>query len=184
MGRREFFQKLALYAIMTLSIKPMTISLRQFILSLFIVGLGNKLSAQQEGANTVFVPPAEWTVKQHKEQLKLTLIIDSIQQGNKVEKINFKRTLDIAFESDYLQVKGDIYIKIFIARNQEYGKRFYSWKWDYLRKKGDKYNKLDIGYYAPMDYNQPIPTNGNYGQGIGTEGESDYLMFYYRYKLE
>ncbi len=173
-----------LYAIMISTIKAMTIYLRYFILSLFIVVLGNKLPAQQEGSNTVLVPPDEWTVKQHKEQLKLTLIIDSIQQGNKVEKINFKRTLDIAFESDYLQVNGDIYIKIFIARNQEYGKRFYSWKWDYLRKKGDKYSKLAIGYYAPMDYNQPIPTNGNYGQGIGTEGGSDYLMFYYRYKLE
>jgi hypothetical protein len=162
----------------------MTISLRCFILSLLIVALGNKLPAQQEGSNTVLIPPAEWTVQQHKEQLKLTLIVDSIQRGNKVEKLNFKRTLEISFESEYLQIKGEIYIKIFVARNQEYGKKFYSWKWDYLRKNGDKYNKLAVGYYAPMDYNQPIPTNGNYGHGIGTEGESDYLMFYYRYKLE
>jgi hypothetical protein len=130
------------------------------------------------------MPAPEWTVLSHKEQLKLTLIIDSIQIGTKVEKINFQRIMDINFESDYLQVKGDIYIKIFIARNQEYGKKFYSWKWDYLKKKGNGYERLDIGYYAPMDYNQPIPTNGNYGQGIGTEGQPDYLMFYYRYKLE
>ncbi|MBX3256150.1 MAG: hypothetical protein KF862_18580 [Chitinophagaceae bacterium] len=130
------------------------------------------------------MPPAEWIVQSHKNNLKLTLIIDSIQVGKEVQKINFQRILDIDFESDYLQVKDDIYIKIFISRNQEYGKKFYSWKWDYLRKKGSKYSRINIGYYAPMDFNQPMPTNGDYGQGTGDEGQSDYLMFYYRYKLE
>jgi len=160
------------------------ISRRQFILLFLILFMSNNIFAQQEDSKDLFVPPAEWTVQYHKENLKLILIIDSIQVGKKVQKLNFQRTLDISFESDYLQIKDDIYIKIFISRNQEYGKKFYSWKWDYLKKKGNKYNKLGIGYYAPMDYNQPIPTNGNYGQGIGTEGESDYLMFYYRFKLE
>ena len=162
----------------------MAILMRQLLLSFLIACFGKNLSAQQENSNNLLIPPAEWTVQSHKEQLKLTLIIDSIQLGNKVEKINFHRTLDISFETDYLQIKSDIYIKIFIVRNQEYGKKFYSWKWDYLRKKGNTYGRLGIGYYAPMDYNQPLPPNGNYGQGIGTEGETDYLMFYYRYKLE
>lgn len=157
---------------------------RSFILLLLITLLINTVSAQEEESSELFVPPVEWTVPSHKENLKLTLVIDSIQLNKKVQKINFKQTLYISFESDYIQVKDDIYIKIFVARNQEYGKKFYSWKWDYLKKKGEKFTRLNIGYYAPINYNQPISTNGNDGQGIGTEGESDYLMFYYRYKVE
>lgn len=158
--------------------------MRRLILLFLIVCFSNNIFAQQTSLTNELIPLAEWTVKSHKEQLRLTLIIDSIQLGNKVEKINFQRILDISFESDYLQVKGDIYIKIFISRNQEYGRKFYSWKWDYLRKTGDSYKRLGTGYYDPMEYDQPIAVNDNYGQGIGTEGESDYLMFYYRYKLE
>ncbi|MFN8291202.1 MAG: hypothetical protein U0U70_13175 [Chitinophagaceae bacterium] len=156
---------------------------RLFILTvLFVVICYNSFA--QQGADEMFVPPAEWTVPAHKDNLKLTLIIDSIQLGTRVQKINFQRTININFESDYLQVKDDIYIKIFISRNQEYGKKFYSWKWDYLKKKGNKYSKLNIGYYSPLDFNQPLPENGNEGQGNGNEGQPDYLMFYYRYKLE
>jgi hypothetical protein len=158
--------------------------MKQLLLLLIMSSLFKDVTAQEVNTNKILVPPPEWTVQAHKEQLKLTLIVDSVRIGKKVDKLNYDHTWDINFESDYLQLKDDLYIKIFIARNQEYGKKFYSWKWDYLRKRGANYNSLGIGYYAPMDYNQPIPTNGNYGQGIGNEGESDYLMFYYRYKLE
>jgi hypothetical protein len=164
--------------------KLMSIFPKLFILILSIALWNDQLSAQQQTSNDVSVPADEWTVPNHKDQLKLTLIIDSIQVGKKVEKLNFQRTLNLEFETDYLQIKGDIYIKIFISRNQEYGKKFYSWKWDYLKKKGDQYHKLDVGYYAPMYFDQPIPESGSEGQGLGIEGKSDYLMFYYRYKLE
>jgi len=162
----------------------MKIFKKQFIILFSVVLLSNTLFAQQETSNDILVPSPEWTVQNHKDQLKLTLIIDSIQIGKKVQKINFQQTLNLSFESDYLQVKDDIYIKIFTSRNQEYGKKFYSWKWDYLKKIGDKYKRLNIGYYAPMDFNQPIPTNDNEGQGTGDEGQPDYIMFYYRYRLE
>lgn len=169
---------------LTSTFKLMPIFRKQFILLFLVIFLVQYVSAQQGDSNDISVPSAEWTVQNHKEQLKLTLLIDSIQIGKKIWKLNFQRTLDINFESDYLQVKDSIYIRIFIARNQEYGKKFYSWKWDYLEKKDGKYNKLGSSYYAPMNFNQPIQTIGNYGEGIGTEGESDYLMFFYRYRLE
>lgn len=173
----------SLYAIQTSTFKLMITFRRRYLLTFFIVLISNNIFAQQD-SNDFFVPPKEWTVQSHKENLKLTLIIDSIQVGKKVHKINFQQTLNINFESDYLLIKDDIYIKIFISRNQEYGKKFYSWKWHYFKKAGNKYGRPNIGYYTPMDFNQPIPTNGNYGQGTGDEGQSDYLMFYYRYKLE
>jgi hypothetical protein len=175
---------LVLYATRIATFKLMKIFRKQFIILFSVALLSNTLFAQQETSNDILVPPPEWTVQNHKDQLKLTLVIDSIQIGKKVQKINFQRTLNLSFESDYLQVKDDIYIKIFISRNQEYGKKFYSWKWDYLKKIGDKYKRLNIGYYAPMDFNQPIPTNGNEGQGTGDKGQPDYIMFYYRYRLE
>lgn len=142
------------------------------------------VDAQVDNADNELAPPPEWTVPAHKENLKLTLIIDSVQMGNKVEKKSIQHTLDISFESDYIQIKGNLYLRIFISRNQEYGKKFYSWKWSYLRKAGSSYNSLGGGYYGPMEYNQPIDSNRTYGQGIGIEGEADYIMIYYRYKLE
>ena len=163
----------------------MKILKKQFLILLLSIALfSNPLYAQQETSNGELAPPAQWTVQNHKDQLKLTLMMDSIQLGSKVHKINFQQSLTLSFESEYLKVKDDIYIRIFLARNQEYGKKFYSWKWDYLRKEGGKYNKMGSGQYAPIVYNQPITMDGSYGQGIGIEGESDYLMFYYRYRLE
>ena len=158
--------------------------MKQFLLVIIVICLLKPVSAQEESANKILTPAREWTVSMHKEQLKLTLIIDSVIVGNKVEKMNLQRTFNINFESDYLQVKDNIYIKIFIARNQEYGKKFYSWKWDYLRKSDGNYISLGNSFYDPMNYNQPMVTSGSYGQGIGTEGESNYLMLYYRYKIE
>lgn len=116
--------------------------------------------------------------------MKLTLIIDSIEVGKKIQKLNLQQTFNINFESDYLQINDYIYIKIFLSRNQEYGKKFYSWKWDYFKKTGNKYRSLNTGNYTPMNFNQPILKTIKYGQGIGEEGQADYLMFYYRYKLE
>lgn len=144
----------------------------------------NSVKAQEQNANTALGPGPAYTVQAHKEQLRLTIMIDSVHIANKTEKLNFQRTLDISFESDYLQIKDDIHIKIFIARNQEYGKKFYSWKWEYLKKTGESYTSLGAGYYEPVRYNRPLATNTTYGQGIGNEGESGHLMFYYRYKLE
>lgn len=158
--------------------------MKQFLLVIIVICLLKSASAQEESANKILIPPPEWTVSMHKEQLKLTLIIDSIIVASKVEKMNLQRTFNINFESDYLQIIENLYIKIFIARNQEYGKKFYSWKWDYLRKNDGNYISLGNSFYDPMVYNQPMITSGSYGQGIGTEGQSNYLMVYYRYKIE
>ena len=150
------------------------------LILLNVIAQNNDSSDEQK----LLIPPPEWTVPFHKEHLKLTLFIDSVRIGSKTFRLDFHKTLNIDFESDYLQVRDDLFIKLFIARNQEYGKKFYSWKWDYLRKKGSEYHSLGIGYYSPMDFNQPLTAIGDYGQGIGNEGESDYLMLYFRYRLE
>ena len=128
-------------------------NLKLILLAVLFVG---RISAQEETSNDFLAPAVESVVGSHKEELKLTLIIDSVQIGTKGERLKFSRTLDISYESDYLQVIGDFYIKIFISRNQEYGKKFYSWKWEYLKKVGGKFKRLSIGYYAPMSFNQPM----------------------------
>jgi len=51
--------------------------------------MSNNIFAQQDDSNDILMPPAEWTVQSHKENLKLTLIIDSMQVDKKVQKINF-----------------------------------------------------------------------------------------------
>ena len=158
--------------------------MRRLLLVILLALVAGELPAQEENSTNLLIPPPEWTVQSHKEQLRLTLFIDSIQIGGKVSKLNFQRTLNLSYESDYLQIKDDFYIKIFIARNQEYGKKFYSWKWAYLKRQGNNYGSLGINYYAPMNFGQPIANKGSYGQGIGYEGEADYLMYWYRYKLE
>jgi hypothetical protein len=154
--------------------------MRNIIFILILFSTLNSVAAQE---NTLG-PFKEYTVSAHKEQLKLTLLIDSIQIGNKVEKLNLRLKLDINYESDYLQIADNYYVKIFFGRNQEYGKKFYTWRWDYLQKKGKNYNLLGASSYTGIEFNQPISTCGRYGQGMGTEGASDYLMFYYRYILE
>ena len=93
--------------------------MKQLVLLLIMFSLLKSVTAQEENSYKILVPPPEWTVSAHKEQLKLTLIIDSVRIGKKVDKLNYHRTWDINFESDYLQIKDDLYIKIFIARNQE-----------------------------------------------------------------
>lgn len=158
--------------------------MKQILLLLATFFLLKTTTAQKEHSTKVLEPSPEWSVVTHKDQLKLTLIIDSVQIGNKVNKMNSHRTVELNFESDYIQIKDNLYLKIFVARNQEYGKKFYSWKWDYLKKTGNDYKSIGAGYYAPMEYNQPIPASGDYGQGIGIQGDSDYVMVYYRYKLE
>ncbi len=132
----------------------------------------------------IIKPSPSSVVSQHKEKLQLTLIIDSIQVQNKTIRPNFRKTFDIGFESDYIQVNDSLYIKIFIARNQEYGLKFYSWKWEYLKKRNTTFSSLGISFYNDMDYNGSLDANGGMGHGVGIEGTKGYIMYYYRYNLK
>lgn len=158
--------------------------MKQFLLVLTTFLLLKSVTAQIVTESYLPVPLAERTVPKHKKQLKLTLQIDSVRTGNIVRKMNTQHTYDINYESDYIQINDSLHIKIFIARNQEYGKKFYSWKWDYLKKTGSNYNSLGSSFYYALDYNQPISEYSSHGQGLNAEGDPDYLMIYYRYKLE
>lgn len=124
-------------------------------------------------------------VSSFKDKVHLTFIIDSAVIGTKSYKLGTKYDLNLEFESDYLQVKDNFYIKIFITRNQEYGSKFYSWKWDYLNKTNSGYNRMQTSNTSAMDFNNDAILKGSpNGQGIGREGESYYYMIWYRYKLE
>jgi hypothetical protein len=127
----------------------------------------------------------EQAVSEHKQMLHLTLVIDSVVIGSKTYTPGTKYDLNFEFESDYLKIRDDVYIKIFVARNQEYGSKFYSWKWDYLKKKPSGFTRLGNNFYDAMEFNSAIGLNSpSQAQGIGYEGKPDYYMFYYRYKLE
>jgi hypothetical protein len=93
-------------------------------------------------------------------------------------------TIPISFESDYIQVKDNLYLKLFIARNQEYGAKFYSWKWDFLSKKNGQFYSQGISQYETMDFNGSLDINTSQGHGVGLEDTPEYVMYYYRYKLE
>src|SRR4051812_9702506 len=111
------------------------------ILATFILSLSLcVLKAQDTSFNDepsefeIIKPRSSSVVKQHRDILQLTLMIDSVEIQNKTIRPNFKKTFKIGFESDFIKVNDSLYIKIFIARNQEYGSKFYTWKWDYLKK--------------------------------------------------
>jgi len=162
------------------NINPMRRLLTLLCLQLF----GINLNAQSLPKVEDVMPSADMSVATHKDHLQVTIRIDSVTIGNKTSRLNFQKVLNIQFESDYILIKDDLYVKIFISRNQEYGKKFYSWKWDYLQKKGNSYYRLGLGYYMPLNYDQPISGSGNYGIGNGNEGDSDYVMIYYDYHVE
>jgi hypothetical protein len=132
----------------------------------------------------IIKPRPSAVVKQHKENLQLTLIIDSIRIENRTILPNFKKTFEIGFESNFIRVNDSLYIKIFIARNLEYGSKFYTWKWDYLKKRGSQFYSQGMSLYEVMDINGPLDIYGAQGHGIGIENEPGYIMYYYRYRLK
>ncbi|GEM_PF-5817827 len=132
----------------------------------------------------IIKPSPTAVVPQHKDKLKLTLIVDSVFIGQKRINPNFRITTTLSFESDYVQIKDNLYIKIFIARNQEYGQKFYTWKWDFLTQKNGQFYSHGMSNYETMDFNGNLDINSSQGHGIGFEDTPDYMMYYYRYKLE
>lgn len=155
---------------------------------MFYIGVAASVHSQKAGGLVAFdvhVPNGDQLVAAHKETLQLTLVIDSVVRFNKTYKLNWRKELTINHETDYLQIANDLYIKIFIARNVEYGKKFYSWRWDYLKKVGEQYLQLGGSEYQRISFNSNDQlTGGSWGQGIGDENSSDYLMFYYRSKIQ
>ncbi|HVY74632.1 MAG TPA: hypothetical protein VG890_07365 [Puia sp.] len=161
----------------------------KFLIAFFSILFCFAVSAQRQVRvveDTVEIErvPATAVVHQHKNNLRLTLVIDSIIFGERKILPDFRITIPINFESGYIRVKDSLYIKIFIARNQEYGNKFYTWKWDFLKRRSDQYLFLGGSFYEVMDFNGSLDRGGSEGVGIGTQGDDDYIMYYYRYKLE
>ncbi len=124
------------------------------------------------------------SVQFHKDSLQLTLFIDKIVVGKKILTPKIQITIPMTYESDYVKITDELSIKIFISRHQEYGKKFYAWKWDYLRKRGDRLVSEGQSQYEAINFNEPLTQLGAFAHGIGVEGTPDYLMYYYRYKLD
>lgn len=163
---------------------------RLIVFSVFLLAIINSPKAQttenydEYSEQPVVMPPSTCVVTAHKDNLKLTLTIDSIDIGSKTIRTNFSKTIIIGFESDYLKINDSLYIKIFIARNQEYGKKFYTWNWDYLKKRGSKFFSMGKNYYSELEYGRIVPDHGNIEQGQGTYGTPDYIMYHYQYRIE
>ena len=93
--------------------------MKRLIIFLFFLTLTISITAQRqkdtsEAEFNILKPPSSSFVQEHKENLRLTLIVDSIILGKKTIIPNFQITIPIAFESDYIQVKDSMYLKIFI----------------------------------------------------------------------
>ena len=163
--------------------------MKRLIIFLFCISVAIPITAQSqketsEAESHLLKPPSSAIVQEHKDNLKLTLIVDSIILGQRRIIPNFQITIPITFESDYIQVKDSLYLKIFISRNQEYGRKFYSWKWDFLKKINNHFYSKGVSNYEIMDFNGNLNPNGSEGHGVGIEGTKDFVMYYYRYRLE
>ncbi|MBM3415804.1 MAG: hypothetical protein FJY20_04995 [Bacteroidetes bacterium] len=112
------------------------------------------------------------------------MTIDSVEFSDKTIKTSFNKTIIIGFESDYLKINDSLYIKIFITKNQEYDKKFYSWNWDYLKKRGSQFFPMGKSYYDEMEYGNTVPANGNFGRDLGTYGTPGYIIYHYHYRIE
>ena len=95
------------------------------IFGILLIGTSGVFCQDAKGMQVVedFVIPATSIVDQHKEMVNFTLIIDSVGRGDKIYKMSWKRDMKIRGESEYLNVANDIYLKIFLVRNEEYGKK-------------------------------------------------------------
>ena len=158
--------------------------MKYFLLTIFILTCKFAFGQNEvsESTNKVY---KEFPVKRHKRKLELTLIIDSIKIADKTFKANTLTTEKVKYETGYIKINDSLFIKVFISRNEEYGKKFYSWKWDYLKKGIAAYQKLGSSFYSPIFYKSDYYFEvGGMGQGIGIEGSSGYLMIYYKYKLK
>jgi hypothetical protein len=163
--------------------KYIKLLLVSFLLSQCFLVNGQTENSEENFA--ILKPPQSSIVKQHKDNLKLTLIVDSIVLGQRKVVPNFHIATPISFESDYIQVRDSLYLKIFISRNQEYGSKFYSWKWDFLKKKNGRFYSQGQSQYGVMDYNGILTKDDwSQGHGVGVKGTPEYVMYYYRYKLE
>lgn len=153
-----------------------------FLFFVFLFISNSNLSAQDEELSSL---GKEYIVNEHKKLLHMVLLIDSVIIGKKSHKLNVKHDLNLEFESEVLQIKDDLFIKVFIGRTQEYGSKFYSWRWDFLRKKQGSFTRAGSSIYSPVRYGKSKPDYlGREGVGVGEEGEPDYFMIYYRYTLE
>ena len=129
-------------------------------------------------------PFGDEVVSSHKDVVHLTLIIDSVVRAGTTYQLNRKIELDIKSESGYIQIANDLFLKVFISRNEEYEQKFYSWRWNFIKKEGVQYRQLGRTDYQPLSFNSDVQMHGaSWGSGIGDEDTADYLMFYYRYKL-
>lgn len=163
------------------------ILISSILLLLLTIGLKAQTTEEDYDAyseHPVLMPCPTCIVLAHKDRLKLTLTIDSVEFSDKTIKTNFNKTIIIGFESDYLRINDSLYIKVFIARNQEYDKKFYSWDWDYLKKRGTQFFSMGKGYYDEMEYGNTVPAKGNFGRGLGTYGTPGYIIYHYHYRLE
>lgn len=119
------------------------------------------------------------------DTIRLQLYFDRIVEELETTVLNKKVELAISNESDYIHIYDSIYIKVFIARGQEYGKKMYLWRWDYFRKSENNFNRIGYQYYSRLPFNTNDYLNiPEYGQGLGTEGNPGYLMIYFRFKAE
>jgi hypothetical protein len=149
----------------------------------------NNYSVKNNNGNNCLENMAEnltdYNVNEFKDSLLLTLTIDSILFSYESQKVKLIYKLTIAHESPLLKLNDSISIKIFIARNYEYGKKFYTMKWDYFKNNGSCDKFIQSSNYDKIKFGTIDKNNsGDYGQGIGAMGEDIYTMIYYRYKLE
>ncbi|HYV93692.1 MAG TPA: hypothetical protein VE978_18095 [Chitinophagales bacterium] len=127
----------------------------------------------------------KYNVKKFKNHITLVLFIDSIEYSNFTDTKVLSYTIPIVNESNILKLNDSLFFKVFVSRNYKYGQKYYSWNWDYFRKTGKCLQFIQDSGDTNLYYNSSTTlTQGGSGQGIGSKGEADYFMIYYRYKIE
>ncbi len=123
-----------------------------------------------------------YSVKKFKSNITLELKIDSLVYSSYTKTIPTSFKLKIENESDLLRLDDSLFIKLFLLRNVKYGQKYYSFQWDYFKKTDKCIEFIQSSSAYNLYFNSEISPAGS-AMGIGTKGDSNYFLIYFRYRI-
>jgi hypothetical protein len=120
------------------------------------------------------------SVKEFKDNLKLTIEAKKLTIGKTTHSINFLHSEIIQSESTLIQFNDTIAAKISVVRAVDYKNKKYLYKLDLFEKKDNCWRPKNTYNF----YNEFHLGTISSGQGSGVEGSIDYLFFSGTFKIE
>ena len=120
------------------------------------------------------------SVKEFKDNLKLTIEVKKLTIGKITHIINFLHTETIQSESSLIQFNDSVAVKISVARAVDFKNKKYLYKLDLFEKKDNCWRPKNTYNYFNEFHLGTISS----GSGSGIEGTIDYLFFNGVLKIE